>query len=362
MGHTITVCHARMFATAKWFAGVAGFLPAAALAKEAQSPEQLLPDYDCIRPRARELLDWARWLEKLQEPEGEGWLAISKQPLSILEDSSREQALEECPLGLLTADILRMLACFDKGHECSGTFERLVRQGVAFFGLRVLMGTRWPIYESLHSDVWDRLGRQSDVLDMACEEPGKNILDWAAFKKVFLQQDWYQPAVDVAYGPELEVKWREAAKECPLGFATANLIKAMLCSHTESICFRAHATMLGAVLEEIPLPRIAHSGWPLLHLLGYPASIESRVRYLQQYLDWNSKEGFLQAGRYSSTNVLLPLSVSLCLYLSLFVCLSVYPSQAPSIYLSICLSVYRSISLSLALSLSCLCAHQRKTP
>ena len=38
-------------------------------------------------------------------------------------------------------------------------------------------------------------------------------------------EDWYQPAVDVAYGPELAQQWRSAALECPLGFAAANLIK-----------------------------------------------------------------------------------------------------------------------------------------
>ena len=27
------------------------------------------------------------------------------------------------------------------------------------------------------------------------------------------QSDWYQPAVDVAYGPQLEAFWREAAVE-----------------------------------------------------------------------------------------------------------------------------------------------------
>eukprot|EP00439_Symbiodinium_sp_Y106_P081086 s632_g19.t9 len=247
-------------------------------------PESQLPDYDCIRPtqtREAPLLHWAEWLQALQRPRGEGWLAISSLPLSLLTDeSNRQRAVKECPLGLLMADILQMLACFDKLHACSGTFERLVRDGMAFFGLRVLMGTRWPIYESLHSDVWDRLAKENkEKTDLACEDPGKRILNWGAFKRLFTLQDWYQPAVDVAYGPELEKMWREAALECPLGFATANLIKAMLCSHTESICFRAHETMLGAVLQDIPLQRVAASGWPLLHLLGHVSRVVRRHRF-----------------------------------------------------------------------------------
>ncbi|OLP96889.1 hypothetical protein AK812_SmicGene20829 [Symbiodinium microadriaticum] len=252
------------------------------LAAKAQDPEKLLPDYDCIRPsREAPLLDWAEWLQALQRPRGEGWLAVSSLPLSLLTDeSNRQRAIKECPLGLLMADILQMLACFDKLHACSDTFERLVRDGMAFFGLRVLMGTRWPIYESLHSDVWDRIAEEDrGETDLACEDPEKRILNWGAFKRLFSLQDWYQPAVDVAYGPELEKMWREAALECPLGFATANLIKAMLCSHTESICFRAHETMLGAVLQDIPLQRVAASGWPLLHLLGHVSRVVRRHRF-----------------------------------------------------------------------------------
>ena len=120
--------------------------------------------------------------------------------------------------------------------------------------------------------------KEDDPHDLACEDPGKQILNWAAFKNVFALKDWYQPSVDVAYGPELEQQWREAARECPLGFATANLVKAMLCSHTESVCFRAHATMLGAVLEEISLQQVAASGWPILRMLGCSACLDLFIR------------------------------------------------------------------------------------
>ena len=41
----------------------------------------------------------------------------------------------------------------------------------------------------------------------------------------------------------------------------------------ESICFRAHEQMLGAVLEEVRLPDVANSGWPLLRLLGHVARV-----------------------------------------------------------------------------------------
>ncbi|CAJ1369261.1 unnamed protein product, partial [Effrenium voratum] len=74
-----------------------------------------------------------------------------------------------------------------------------------------------------------------------------------------------------------------------MGFATANLVKAMLCSHTESICFRAHESFLGAVLEEVPLIRVARSGWPLLKLLGHVARAVRRHGF---HLDFLPEELF----------------------------------------------------------------------
>eukprot|EP00434_Breviolum_minutum_P002780 symbB.v1.2.002443.t3/scaffold126.1/size312799/7 len=180
----------------------------------------------------------------------------------------------ECPLGLLMADLLRMLACLDRSDECTMTYEPLVRTGLSHFGLRVLMGTNWPIYQALHSDVWERRLPASEDPRLVCVK--SQILDWPRFKRLFDTDDWYQPAVDVAYGPELATFWREAAIECPLGFAVANLIKAMLCSHTESICFRAHETMMGAVLEETSIPAVASSGWPILRLLGHVSRVVRR--------------------------------------------------------------------------------------
>ena len=35
-----------------------------------------------------------------------------------------------------------------------------------------------------------------------------------ASSQIICPKDWYQPAVDVAYGPELATFWREAAIEC----------------------------------------------------------------------------------------------------------------------------------------------------
>lgn len=110
---------------------------------------------------------------------------------------------------------------------------------------------------------------------------------------------WYQPAVDVTYGPELERGWRRAAEECPLGFAVANLVKAMICAHTESICFAAHATMTGGVLIDVPLDLVAGSGWPVLWLLAH---IPRAVRRHRFHLDFSPHE-LLAAGGAASSDV-----------------------------------------------------------
>lgn len=44
----------------------------------------------------------------------------------------------------------------------------------------------------------------------------------------------------------------------------------------ESICFRAHEQMLGAVLAEVQLPDVASSGWPVLRLLGHVSRVVRR--------------------------------------------------------------------------------------
>ncbi|CAE8648440.1 unnamed protein product, partial [Polarella glacialis] len=80
----------------------------------------------------------------------------------LASDSSRDQALEECPVGLLMADLLTALACYETGDAgCYTLFEPNVRSGLKFLGMRVLMGTRWPVYDAINSDTWKRR-RQSE--------------------------------------------------------------------------------------------------------------------------------------------------------------------------------------------------------
>jgi len=40
--------------------------------------------------------------------------------------------------------------------------------------------------------------------------------------------------------------WKTQHKECPVGYALANLVKTMLCANTESVCFAGHATRFGS--------------------------------------------------------------------------------------------------------------------
>eukprot|EP00435_Cladocopium_sp_Y103_P033365 s521_g8.t1 len=220
----------------------------AALATANEAP---FPDYDCRHldhsgPNGR-LLDWAAWRTDLQT--AQSWLATSHGVLAKLSPEHRDRAMEEktvpIPLNPLFGHSM------ESRPDVRGEKDHLVGSV--------------RIYQALHSDVWERQTHHEDP-HLSCFFESQ-ILDWPRFKRIFEKDDWYQPAVDVAYGPQLEEFWREAALECPLGFAMANLIK-------ESICFRAHEQMLGAVLEEVRLPDVAQSGWPILRLLGHVARVD----------------------------------------------------------------------------------------
>eukprot|EP00929_Paragymnodinium_shiwhaense_P098125 TRINITY_DN59660_c0_g1_i1.p1 TRINITY_DN59660_c0_g1~~TRINITY_DN59660_c0_g1_i1.p1 ORF type:complete len:647 (-),score=128.63 TRINITY_DN59660_c0_g1_i1:7-1947(-) len=266
------------------------------------SPDEWFPDHDCGRTEGSM---WQTWLQAFESRPGGGfhlWFPDSMHILnSLTTDDARAKAVAECPVGLLMADVLLALACYD--HEgdaedgCYRKFEFLARAGLVAIGLRVLIGSRWPVYDTLNANAWNKHevlieeGRpegptvasaaaayaQKDHLD--CERIENPILDWTRFKRLFGDPEWYQAAVDVAYGPELEKDWRGAAVECPLGFAVANVIKAMLCAHTESVCFRAHAQMIGQLLSETPLHLVVGSGWPIFSLLGHVARVVRRHRF-----------------------------------------------------------------------------------
>ncbi|CAJ1364526.1 unnamed protein product, partial [Effrenium voratum] len=201
------------------WAGLACLVASASQEAPGVVPAAELPDYDCRRTDdAQRSFGWSKWRAELQE--AENWMSRSEAFLAQLTPETRDLALQECPLGVLMADVLRMLACVDRAARCAWTFEKLARDGLVFYGLRVLMGTSWPIYEALHSEVWERLHHAFEPLGEqrsidGCGQVPK-ILNWRRFRAIFELQDWYQPAVDVAYGPEMEKFWRESATECPL--------------------------------------------------------------------------------------------------------------------------------------------------
>jgi len=279
-------------------------------------PEDLFPDHDCVRngvlarPRG---IPWSSWLFALEDQgRVDSLLDRSVPMLSLLAgEEERERAATECPVGLLMVDILHALACYR--HEgpdngCYTAHDQLARKRLADLGFRVLIGTRWPIYDILNSDAWDAHPQGDGVaaaiadataLGLDCVDVVIPILDWQRFRRVFESPDWYQSAVDVAYGPELEKGWRTAATECPLGFAVANLIKAMLCAHTESICFKAHATMINHALSDTPLHLVAGSGWPIFRLLGHVSRVVRRHGF---HLDFAPQELIDPTARMTGTS------------------------------------------------------------
>ena len=53
----------------------------------------------------------------------------------------------------------------------------------------------------------------------------------------------------------------------------------MLCSHTEAVCFRGHATAIDLALESYPLEWTAGSRWPIFALLAHITLAVRRHRF-----------------------------------------------------------------------------------
>lgn len=236
-------------------------------------------------------MPWAEWLASLEAPGPAGVLDRSVQFLTPVLSGDRagfEAVALECPLGALMVDAVQMLVCYEHGgpdaaNSCYAGCEERVRAGIVHYGLRVLIGTRWPILDTarlLGLSAWaEAAARLAADAGLGCGSLQAPILDWPAFRAIFSRADWYQPAVDVAYGPELEQGWRGAADECPLGFLVANLVKAMLCAHTESICFGAHDGMARQLLSPLPLHLVEGSGWPVVWLMTHIPRVVRRHRF-----------------------------------------------------------------------------------
>lgn len=260
----------------------------------ASSRGTYFPDYDCIRfdkhGQEESLFDWLGWLELL-ENRTSGWLDSSGVALAAITEDTRDRAVVECAVGTLFSDILRTLVCYIRGGAVSGgcyeLYSSRVQRQLADLGFRVLMGTRWPIYEALTSEIWQAHGEVALASMHDCDAIEQPILDWKRFREMFNNANWYQSAVDVAYGPELEQGWRHATGKCPLGFAMANVIKAMLCAHTESICFRSHAFMIDETLRELPLHVVGGSRWPIWTMLSNVSRALQRHSF---HLDFTPKE------------------------------------------------------------------------
>ncbi len=72
--------------------------------------------------------------------------------------------------------------------------------------------------------------------------------------QIICPKDWYQPAVDVAYGPELATFWREAAIECRAKSVEMNGVCGQVSNEKNFGC-------LGYIGDEILYPVM----WGLFH-------------------------------------------------------------------------------------------------
>eukprot|EP00392_Amoebophrya_sp_AT5.2_P000727 g728.t1 len=210
----------------------------------------------------------------------------------------------DCPLGAVYASVLVLLTCWLRGDECYFDVEKRLQKGTFGIGptslaahppsasggvgpsgqkfssstepdlidalpwppLRVLIGSEWPLLETLAETDWTGSPAVQDPR-VTCEGLENPLLDWTRFKDVFHDAaNWYDTAVRVAYGKELENNTDRAIQECPLGFLMANIVKVLLCGSTESR-FASHASAVDQVFKNLSFHAMFGGTWPIGTLL-----------------------------------------------------------------------------------------------
>ncbi|CAD7975253.1 unnamed protein product [Amoebophrya sp. A25] len=191
---------------------------------------------------------------------------------------------EDCAVGSVYSSVIIMLKCWHEGDACYHEHERIVQE--KFPPFQTLIGTEWPILETIAETDWTDTPARDDV-KITCDygQSERTVIDWSAFRNLIFDHpdDWYDRAVRVAYGHEIEQNQGQAAHECPLGFLMANVVKALICASTESICFHAHAGAIDHVLRAMSFHAIFGGGWPLATLLVHVRRTVKRHNFALEF-------------------------------------------------------------------------------
>ncbi|CAE7713149.1 LIP5 [Symbiodinium necroappetens] len=201
-------------------------------------------------------------------------------------------------IGVLNAELSLFSLSLSRGdRDHAAGYRDYASLKLRALPLRVLIGSRWPLFALLTSKRlrWYAPAEGSPDLTndtvINCEHLAEPALNWHGYLDAFRPdavKDWYNATIRYVMSWQMTQIPQELYKECPLGFITTMLIKAITCATTESSCFDSFAGKAESFLKSSPhmLDLLAHSRWPLATLLNFLATTARH----QYFLDFTEDE------------------------------------------------------------------------
>eukprot|EP00927_Polykrikos_kofoidii_P060010 TRINITY_DN55090_c0_g1_i1.p1 TRINITY_DN55090_c0_g1~~TRINITY_DN55090_c0_g1_i1.p1 ORF type:complete len:705 (-),score=59.15 TRINITY_DN55090_c0_g1_i1:49-2163(-) len=280
---------------------------------------KLFPDWDCEEVYAStvpagaseyERIDWATWLRVFETRPTREWLDWSSLYLDKLMDASLEtyaRHTQDCPLGMLNAELLMYaISSLQGSGEDAATWADSAQRNLARIPLRILTGSRWPLFSLLTSDkLRDVQPGGRDIANdprVNCADIEEPALNWKGFLSVLSEEGsrkhWYERSIRYVWSWQMRSIPDRLADECPLGVLTATVVLAFTCATSESTCYATHARKIEWWLANTPnvVELLAHSRWSLSIMLNHM----SRGTRHKFHLDFTETELSGRKGRTPS--------------------------------------------------------------
>jgi len=246
-------------------------------------------------------IDWSKWRSIYVEMHPSQWTDASAKYFDLFmsaDEATYNSWMRVCPIGVLNAELSLFSLSLSRGdRDHAAGYRDYASLKLRALPLRVLIGSRWPLFALLTSRRlrWyaPALGSPDLTNDTVinCEHLEEPALNWHGYLDAFRPdavKDWYNATIRYVMSWQMTQIPQELYKECPLGFITTMLIKAITCATTESSCFDSFAGKAERFLKSSPhmLDLLAHSRWPLSTLLNFLATTARH----QYFLDFTEDE------------------------------------------------------------------------
>ncbi|CAE8606077.1 unnamed protein product, partial [Polarella glacialis] len=254
-------------------------------------------DYDCVsqgRRRRPPIVDWVELYEEVQTAVSD---ALEGGPLPRPPRRSGrlllihlEQALKECPLGMMTLAVIHYFLAKDDDEQAevlllsAGVIEGVARH----FPLHVVGTSRWPVFEALHLFAGYPEGTDHAT---RCDGIEDGVINWSEARVV--AQAWSRsfPLGDFQADSSVAKKLVEAMDygtmdaersrlECPMGLLFFVSLRAMVTAVRFTSEFTGNSQMLDSIVREFGLLPASYSGWPIGQILMKLSDINKGKKYV----------------------------------------------------------------------------------